>query len=237
MRRRIGYLPENPSFYENLSAEELLTYFASLFGYRGPERTARVSRMLDEVGLGAERRFQLRKYSKGMVQRVGLAQALLNDPEVVFFDEPMSGLDPIGRREVRDIILKLRDRGTTVFFSSHVLSDAETLCSRVAILAQGKLVASGRVAEMVPFRVRGWDLIVGGLDTARVADVGGAHAEVRQIADGRYHVVLADAAALDPAIARVAALGGQLLSINPVRDTLEDVFMARVRQADDREVG
>jgi ABC-2 type transport system ATP-binding protein len=237
VRRRIGYLPENPFFYDNLSAEELLTYFASLFGYRGADRAARVARMLDEVGIGGERRFQLRKYSKGMLQRVGLAQALLNEPEVVFLDEPMSGLDPIGRREVRDIILRLRDRGTTVFFSSHILSDAETLCSRVAIVAQGKLVAAGSVAEMVPFRVRGWDLIVSGLDPGRIDEVAGAGAVVRQIADGRYHLTLPDATALDPAMRRLTTLGGELWSVNPVRDTLEDFFVARVRQAEDREVG
>src|ERR671912_2017197 len=120
VRRRIGYLPENPSFYDNVTAEELLAYFASLFGYRGAERTTRVSRLLDEVGLGAERRLQLRKYSKGMIQRVGIAQALINDPELIVFDEPMSGLDPLGRRDVRTLILRLRDSGTTVFFSSHV---------------------------------------------------------------------------------------------------------------------
>jgi ABC-2 type transport system ATP-binding protein len=237
VRRRIGYLPENPFFYDNLSAEELLTYFASLFGHRGAERTARVSRMLDEVGLGGERRFQLRKYSKGMLQRVGIAQALLNDPEVVFLDEPMSGLDPIGRREVRDIILRLRDRGTTVFFSSHILGDAETLCSRVAIVAQGKLAAAGSVAELVPFRVRGWDMVVAGLDATRIATLGGPGTVVRQIADGRFHLVLPDAAALDPAMSRLTALGGQLMSVNPVRDTLEDFFVARVRETDDREVG
>jgi ABC-2 type transport system ATP-binding protein len=237
VRRRIGYLPENPFFYDNLTAEELLTYFASLFGYRGAERTARVSRMLDDVRIGGERRFQLRKYSKGMLQRVGLAQALLNDPDVVFLDEPMSGLDPIGRREVRDIILRLRDRGTTVFFSSHILGDAETLCSRVAIVAQGKLVASGSVSEMVPFRVRGWELIVSGLAPERVQDVAGPGAEVRQIADARYHLVLPDATSLDPAMGRLTTVGGQLLSVTPVRDTLEDFFVARVRQANDREVG
>src|SRR5918993_575346 len=176
MRRRIGYLPENPTFYDNVSAEELLGYFASLFGYRGAERTRRVASLLDDVGLGAERRMQLRKYSKGMIQRVGLAQALINDPEVIFLDEPMSGLDPIGRRHVRDIILRLRDRGRTIFFSSHILGDAETLCSRVAILAQGKLIAAGSVAELVPFRIRGWDLVVSGLSTGAVAelDAGGA---------------------------------------------------------------
>ena len=237
VRRRIGYLPENPFFYDNLSAEELLAYFASLFGYRGQERTARVARMLDEVGLGAERRFQLRKYSKGMLQRVGLAQALLNDPEVIFLDEPMSGLDPIGRREVRDIILRLRDRGTTVFFSSHILGDAETLCSRVAILAQGKLIAAGRVADMVPFRIRGWEMIATGLAAGAVADLTVSGAVARPIGDDRYHLILPETMSLDQAMARIATVGGQLVSVNPVRDTLEDFFMARVRQTDGREVG
>jgi ABC-2 type transport system ATP-binding protein len=143
----------------------------------------------------------------------------------------------MGRREVRDIILRLRDRGTTVFFSSHILGDAEALCSRVAIVAQGKLVAAGTVAELVPFRVRGWDLVVSGLDAAQTADVAGPGAEVRQITDGRFHLVLPDAASLDPAMGRLTAVGGHLLSVNPVRDTLEDFFVARVRQADDREVG
>src|SRR6187399_2582010 len=169
MKRRIGYLPENPYFYDYLTAEELLTYFASLFGYKGPDRAARVARLLDEVGLGAERRLQLRKFSKGMIQRVGLAQALINDPEVVFLDEPMSGLDPLGRRDVRQLILRLRDEGRTVFFSSHILSDAETLCSRVAILAKGRLMATGRLSEMLAFRTQGWEVIVDGLTPALIA--------------------------------------------------------------------
>src|SRR5262245_11795009 len=146
VKRRIGFLPENPYFYDYLTAEELLTYFASLFGYRGADGKARASRLLDDVGIGAERRLQLRKFSKGMVQRVGIAQALINEPELVILDEPMSGLDPLGRRDVRSMILRLRDRGCTVFFSSHVLSDAEALCNRVAILAKGKLVTAGSLA-------------------------------------------------------------------------------------------
>jgi ABC-2 type transport system ATP-binding protein len=149
----------------------------------------------------------------------------------------MSGLDPIGRREVREIILRLRDRGTTVFFSSHILADAETLCSRVAILAQGKLIAAGSVAEMVPFRIRGWDLIVSGLAAAALSELATAGALTRQIADGRYHVVLPETTSLDAALAQITAVGGQMVSVNPVRDTLEDFFMARVRQTDGREVG
>src|SRR3954454_17091671 len=160
VRRRIGYLPEHPYFYDYLTAEELLSYFAGLFGYGGAERRRRVARLLDEVGIGAERRLQLRKFSKGMLQRLGTARAFVNEPGRVILEEPMSGLDPLGRRDVRSLILRLRDRGCTVFFSSHVLSDAEALCSRVAILAKGRLVAAGRLTDMIAFQVRGWEVVM-----------------------------------------------------------------------------
>src|SRR5687767_13889500 len=231
VRRRIGYLPENPSFYDNVTAEELLAYFASLFGYRGAERTARVARLLDEVGLGAERRLQLRKYSKGMIQRVGLAQALLNDPEVVFLDEPMSGLDPLGRRDVRDLILRLRDRGATVFFSSHILGDAETMCSRVGIVAGGTLVASGALAEMVPFRIRGWDLVLAGVAPEAAGALSARGAAATLIGDGRYHVVLPASASSEDAVALAKSANAELVSVNPIRDTLEDFFLARVQKS------
>ena|SRR5688572_3131272 len=234
VRRRIGYLSENPSFYDNVSAEELLTYFASLFGYRGPERHARVARLLDEVGLGAERRLQLRKYSKGMIQRVGLAQALLNDPEVVFLDEPMSGLDPLGRRHVRDIILRLRDRGTTIFFSSHILSDAEAICSRVGIIAGGRLIAAGTLAEMVPFQIKGWDAVMSGLTAASIELLTQLGASVDVVSADRWHVVLPASASPADVFARAQAAGGQLVSVNPIRDTLEDFFVAQVRQSKGR---
>jgi ABC-2 type transport system ATP-binding protein len=167
-RHRVGYLPENPYFYDHLTAEELLVYFARLFGIPSLERKRRVGALLDKVGIGRERRFQLRKFSKGMVQRVGIAQALLNEPEVVFLDEPMSGLDPLGRRDVRNLILELRDQGRTVFFSSHILADAEALCSRVAIVAKGRLVASGRLSDMAHFEVRGWEVVAANLSGAAI---------------------------------------------------------------------
>src|SRR4029453_13776138 len=164
-RQRIGYLPYPPYFYDYLTAQELLQYFANLFGYSRSEARTRAARLLDRVGIGAERRRQqLRKYSKGMIQRVGLAQTLLNDPEVIFLDEPMSGLDPLGRREVRSLILELRDQGRTVFFSSHILADAEAMCSRVAVVAAGRLAAQGRLAEILAFKVRGWELVVADLN-------------------------------------------------------------------------
>src|SRR5688572_20309087 len=163
VRRRIGFLAENPYYYDYLTAEEVLAYFARLFGYSGADVRTRVARVLDEVGMAGQRRMRLRQLSKGLLQRVGLAQALINDPEVVFLDEPMSGLDPLGRRQVRDLILKLRERGCTVFFSSHILSDAETLCSRVGIMAEGRMVASGRVSDLVAFELKGWELVVADL--------------------------------------------------------------------------
>jgi ABC-2 type transport system ATP-binding protein len=232
-RRRIGYLPENPYFYDYLTAEELLEYFAGLFGYGAAERRRRAAALLDDVGIGAERRLQLRKFSKGMLQRVGIAQAVINDPEVVFFDEPMSGLDPLGRREIRELILRLRDRGCTVFFSSHVLSDAETLCSRVAILTGGRLAAEGDLSEMLAFQARGWELVVTGLvDTVlERATASGQVVRATPLGAQRYALELPLSAAPNRVVADLVAHGAQLVSINPVRETLEDFFLRQIGAA------
>jgi ABC-2 type transport system ATP-binding protein len=234
VKRRIGFLPENPYFYDNLTAEELLSYFASLFGYTGQERRQRVTRLLDEVGVGAERRLQLRKFSKGMIQRVGLAQALVNDPELVFLDEPMSGLDPLGRREVRELILRLRDQGRTVFFSSHILADAETLCSRIAIVAKGRLMASGRLADILTVRMLGWEVVVEGLAVAPdAARFNGAIVRVTHIDAQRYGLELAPQVKPESVLGQVLGQTGRLVSVNPVRETLEDFFMRQVNDAGD----
>jgi ABC-2 type transport system ATP-binding protein len=227
-KRRIGYLPENPYFYDYLTAEELLQYFAGLFGYAAPERRARASRLLDEVGIGAERRLQLRKFSKGMLQRVGIAQALVNDPELVILDEPMSGLDPLGRRDVRTLILKLRDRGCTVFFSSHVLSDAEALCSRVAILAKGRLITEGKLTDLMHFQVRGWELVAAQVSDAAAAALAPRAQRMTRVADERYTIELPLDPPPDRMLAELAALGGTLVSLNPLRETLEDFFVQQV---------
>jgi len=227
-KRRIGYLPENPYFYDYLTAEELLVYFAGLFGYSSAERTARARRLLDDVAIGAERRLPLRKFSKGMLQRVGIAQALINDPDLVILDEPMSGLDPLGHRDVRQLILRLRDRGCTVFFSSHVLSDAEALCSRVAILAKGRLAASGKLTEMLAFDARGWELIVADLAPAQLASIGGRVRQAVEIAAGRYQLELPADTPPERLVAELTASGARLVSLNPVRATLEDFFVEQV---------
>jgi ABC-2 type transport system ATP-binding protein len=234
VRRRIGFLAENPSFYDYLTAEELLTYFASLFDVPASDRAARVSRVLDEVGIGRERRMRLRSYSKGMVQRVGIAQALINQPELVFFDEPMSGLDPLGRRDVRRLLLRLRDRGCTVFFSSHILSDAEALCTRVAIVAQGRLAAGGRLTDIVGVDVLGWELVVDRVSPEALEAVHGQVTTVTALHDGRYTIELPPDAP-EAAVQRLTAAGARVVSLNPIRRTLEDYFVQHVAQTAARE--
>lgn len=228
MKRRIGYLPENPYFYDYLTAEELLRYFAGLFGLRANEREKRIGALLDEVGIGKERRLQLRRFSKGMLQRVGIAQVLINEPEVIFLDEPMSGLDPIGRREVRDLILRLRDKGTTVFFSSHVLSDAEALCSRVAILSAGRLVTSGSLTDIHAFEVQGWELVVSSLPPEFAETLTGRVRRITPISEERYSLEVPLDTAPERLLGELARAGAALVSINPMRTTLEDFFIERV---------
>jgi ABC-2 type transport system ATP-binding protein len=163
-----------------------------------------------------------------MVQRVGIAQALINDPEVVFLDEPMSGLDPLGRREVRNLILSLRDRGCTVFFSSHVLSDAEALCNRVAVLAHGTLVASGKVSDLQAFDVRGWELIVSGLGPDLLERHRARMQRVTPLGEHRYSLELPLEPAPELLLRDLIGSGAQLVSLNPIRDTLEDFFVKKV---------
>jgi ABC-2 type transport system ATP-binding protein len=229
-RHRIGYLPENPSFYDYLTAEELLNYFGELFGLDAAERRTRIASLLDRVGIGAERKLQLRKFSKGMIQRVGIAQALLNHPDVIFLDEPMSGLDPLGRRDVRALILELRDQGRTVFFSSHILADAEALCRRVAVVAGGRLAAIGRLTDILAFQIHGWELVMSNVTPEMFARVKGSVRRATEISPGRYVMELSLEQAADRLLSELAGAGATLVSLNPMRDTLEDFFMRRVAE-------
>ena len=149
MKQQVGFLPESPYFYDYLTAEEFMRFYGQLFGLGGALLSERITALLKTVGLTDARGLQLRKFSKGMLQRIGIAQALINDPHLVILDEPMSGLDPVGRKEIRDLILHLKAQGKTVFFSSHILHDAEVLCDRVGILIKGRLVALGKVTELI----------------------------------------------------------------------------------------
>lgn len=227
--QRLGFLPENPTFYDYLSAEELLAYFAGLCGATAADAKSRAAAMLDLVGIGADRRRPLRQYSKGMIQRVGIAQALVNDPELVILDEPMSGLDPVGRREVRELIMKLRDQGRTVLFSSHILSDAELLCTRVGILAKGKLVASGALTELTSAGRRGNEVVASNVTDGLAASMAPRVSRTTRIGDGRYAFDLKTEEAVEPFIASLAAAGASLVSVQPLRTSLEDVFMESVR--------
>jgi ABC-2 type transport system ATP-binding protein len=239
-RGRLGFLPENPIFYDHLTAEELLNYFGGLCGLSGPRRARQVSRSLDEAGLpGDDRRRPLRQLSKGLLQRVGLAQALVNEPEFVIFDEPMSGLDPIGRYEVRELILRLRDEGRTVLFSSHILSDAEWLCSRVAILSKGRLAACGTVADLTTRASgrrgeAGWEIVVAGLSASAADRLRGDVRRLTRIADDRYSLALDSDSRPEPLIAGLTAAGATLVSVVPVRTSLEDVFIATTAESESR---
>lgn len=236
VKRRIGYLPETPYFYDNLTAEELLRYFASLFGFSAADRRQRTTRVLDQVGLGAERRMQLRQLSKGMLQRVGIAQALINDPEVLFLDEPLSGLDPLGRREIRSLIMTLRGEGRTVFFSSHILADAEAMCSQVGILVGGRLTAVGSLAELLSFE-RGWDLVVAEVAEGTLAHLKGKVRRVTRIADGRYTLELEPGQAPEQVLSQCVAHGGRLVSLSPLHGSLEDFFVQQVEHEAARRTG
>ena len=231
-RRRLGYLPELPYFYDNLTAEELLVYLGGLFGLSAADARRRAATLLDRVGLEAERRRQLRKYSKGMLQRVGIAQALVNDPEVVFLDEPMSGLDPVGRRDTRELIGELGDEGRTVFFSSHILSDAEALCSRVAIVVKGRLVAHGRLADLA-LEIQGWELVVTGTDDGIVAALG--LDAVTAVADGRMVIDLPVDRSPDQLLPELGRHGLRVVSLTPRHESLEDFFMRLVEHSPERE--
>jgi len=235
MHARIGYLPENPYFYDYLTARELLTYFAELFGISANERKARVEDSLRRVGLEeASWNKQLRKFSKGMLQRVGLAQSLINDPEIVFLDEPMSGLDPIGRREVRELIADLREKGTTVFMSTHILSDIEALCDRVAILRKGKLAATGKLDELLTKagENQSFEINLTGVDAEVLAkDLQNLHGASIAATTNGSRITIDDENQIDNVLAASRKHGGSLVSVQPLRQSLEELFVRETEQS------
>jgi ABC-2 type transport system ATP-binding protein len=225
MHARIGYLPEAPYFYDYLTAREFLNYCGELFGLNQATRARRAEDVLARVNL--EKKSwdrQLRKFSKGMLQRVGLAQAIVNDPEIVFLDEPMSGLDPVGRREVRDLIAALRDEGKTVFMCSHILSDIEVLCDSVAILKGGRLAHAGSLNELRASETSLIEIIATDADAEALRKNLAIDAEVNTTPSG-LRIQVADEREVDAVIAALRSVNGKLVSVQPVRQSLEELFM------------
>ena len=225
MHSRIGYSPENPYFYDYLTAFELMNYFGELFGMEAQRRKQQAEKLLTAVGL-AEKDWnkQLRKFSKGMLQRTSLAQALINDPEIVFLDEPMSGLDPIGRREIRELIADLRKKGTTVFMSTHILSDVEALCDEVAILRGGKLAATGNLDDLLSKQGEAqiYEVNLKGVNRDQISTPFPIISNPNGVT-----VHVNDESEIDKILSQARAVGGQLRSVQGVRQSLEELFVER----------
>jgi ABC-2 type transport system ATP-binding protein len=231
VKNDIGFLPEHPYFYDYLTANEFLTFYGRLFCIESLSRTKRIDELLERVGLSDQRQTRLRHFSKGMLQRIGIAQALINDPLLVLLDEPMSGLDPVGRRAVRDIILQLKSEGKTVFFSSHILPDVEMICDRVAIMMRGRLLAMGTVRDLV------------GSDSGQAVDVElqgvspEGVAKIKEVSDNvvvrqeQVFVVLDDSEQVDDLLRIAKACGAQLRSLTPQRASLESIFLREVSKS------
>jgi ABC-2 type transport system ATP-binding protein len=237
-KAKLGFLPESPYFYDYLTSREFLRFYGHLFGVLGKTLDVRIDELLELVGMAHAKDLQLRKFSKGMLQRVGIAQALINDPELVVLDEPMSGLDPIGRKEVRDLILRLKESGKTVLFSSHILHDAEVLCDRVAMILKGRLVACGKVTDLLDQGANHQvELVVDrltpeGLDHLRPL----TDKVVRQ--GDRMLLVLKSQQQVAGALEIIRAAKASLISLNPQKGSLEDLFIREVegnrRPSEDR---
>ena len=225
MRARIGYLPENPYFYDYLTAREFIDYCGQLFGFDKSIRERRTDEVLTRVNLDKKSwDRQLRKFSKGMLQRVGMAQALVNDPEIVFLDEPMSGLDPVGRREFRDLIASLNSEGKTVFMCSHILSDIEVLCDSIAILKGGKLAHAGTLEELRAAEANAIEIIASGADADRLKSQLKIQAEVTTTPSG-LRIAVGDEKDVDSVIVALRSVNGKLVAVNPVKQSLEELFL------------
>ncbi len=221
---RIGFLPENPYFYDYLTGREFLRFYTQLLKIQKGERDDRIREIFSLVGLKGAEDLQLRRYSKGMIQRIGIAQALLNDPDLVVLDEPMSGLDPIGRKEVRDIILRLKSEGKTVFFSTHILPDVEMICDRVGILIGGSLRAVGNIDELIGHNIDAIEVTARGLSEASLSEISPRVDRVFK-KDENNLFTLKDEENLDRVITLIYKNGGRVYSVIPQRASLEDFFM------------
>jgi ABC-2 type transport system ATP-binding protein len=226
VRKQIGFLPEQPYFYDYLSATELLDYYAQLSGMSAEERRKRVPALLERVGLADAGKKHLRKFSKGMLQRVGIAQSMVHDPKILFLDEPMSGLDPIGRREIRELIQDLKDQGKTIFFSTHILSDAEALCDRVAVIHKGELRGVGVVEELKSESGDKSEVVWQGAHVLSAATslVSEHHVAVDTVR------AITSSGNLDLLLEKLRQQRARLISVTPLQGTLEDYFVAHTSE-------
>jgi ABC-2 type transport system ATP-binding protein len=228
-KAKVGFLPESPYFYDYLTSREFLQFYGHLFGLVGRTLSTRIDELLDLVGMTHARDLQLRKFSKGMLQRVGIAQALINDPELVILDEPMSGLDPIGRKEVRDLILRLKESGKTVMFSSHILHDAELLCDRVVMIMKGRLVACGQVSELIDHgTTQEVEVVMDRLSPEGIEEL--RPLATKLVLHGeRVMAILASQRQVDEALDVLRAHKAKLVSLIPHKSSLEDLFIREAK--------
>lgn len=233
VKSMIGFLPEQPYFYDHLTPNELLGYYGRLSGIPSTEQKKRTADVLARVGMADSADVQLRKFSKGMLQRVGIAQAIVHDPKIVFLDEPMSGLDPVGRHEVRELMQDLRDEGKTVFFSTHILSDAEALCDRVAVLHQGELRGVGVVSELTAKTTGRYEILWDGANASPAIEALGGSTR----ASGDSVSAVVDESKLYAALDAVRAAKARLISVSPVRGTLEQYFLEHIEKGTAEETG
>ncbi len=219
-RRRIGFLPENPYFYDYLSAREVLFFSASLFNLPAPDARERIAALIHQVGLSGQEDLKLRKFSKGMIQRLGLAQALINNPDLLILDEPFSGLDPIGRKDLRILILSLREQGKTVFFSSHILQDMEMMVDRVGIILNGTIRRQGKLSELISRSTQYYEIVCDHIGERELAQIQANFA----CRDGQFIFTLASDADVNLVVESIIHNGGRIVAVNPVKMTLEDIF-------------
>jgi ABC-2 type transport system ATP-binding protein len=230
MRRNVGFLPEQPYFYDYLTAEEFLSFYGGLFDIRQSALTPKIKELLSLVGLEGKDKVQLRKFSKGMLQRIGIAQALINDPKLIILDEPMSGLDPIGRKEIRDIIMHLKEKGKTVFFSSHILPDVEMICDRVGIIGKGKLLKTGKVDDLIhSMTTKSVEMMIEGISETVLKNL--KTKVLKVVASGnKFLLVFEKDEDVQNGIKEMTLNGGKIRSITQQKMSLEEYFVKQIEE-------
>ena len=225
-KERVGYLPENPYFYDYLTASEFLHFYSQLSLIKKKEKEEKIHRFLRLVGLEESVNLQLRKFSRGMLQRIGLAQALIHDPSLVFLDEPLGGLDPLGRKEIRDIIVRLKEEGKTVFLCSHILQDIEMICDRVAIIVNGEIINQGQLQDLISEKIHFTEIVLSGVESKELEGVG----ESVSALGGKILLKVIEEEKIETVLRIVQSRNGRIHSLIPRTETLEDLFVGMVKQ-------